>query len=229
MKKVFVKSTLAATCLVLGLVFIVPVFVHAEGTAQPPTSGDSNKTPEKTTIPSDSVNKDNTTTSPEPETDTESKKTPETTTTTKQEDRKEVVREKLKDAKLKICTERQGDVNTIMTRVVDRSKAQVERISAVADKAEAFYVKKGNVLSTYDALLADVTSKKATAEQLVNTLTTKATFSCSSDGPKADIASFNTERLAKKTAIDNYRTAVKALIAGIKSVQLDKTTEGGTK
>ena len=135
-----------------------------------------------------------------------------------------VKHERLGTDKLKICEMKQMQVNETMGRVVARSKSAYERITSAAERAEAFYTKQDNVLSTYDTLLAKVTSTKAAALTAVNALSTKSSFSCDSSAPKADIQDFKTDRKNKVTALGAYRDAVKALIAGIKSVQ-PQTTE----
>lgn len=226
MKRIFIKGSLIALGLVAGVVLAVPAVVGAKESDSPTTSEGKNKTNETNTTKSNEDTKR--TESPEsPESRVEPRKSEDGTTTTRAEDRREVAKEKLKDAKLRVCKDRQENVNKIMGRVVDRSQAQVERITKVADKVKAFYVKQGNVLENYDVLVAEVDAKKVVAEAAVATLEKKPTFSCESEGPKSDIADFNSDRLKKKTAIDDYRKSVKALAAGIKSVQPEKTTDGG--
>lgn len=141
----------------------------------------------------------------------------------------EVKRERLGVDKLKICQKRQAQVNDIMARVVTRSKASFERITVASERAQAFYVKQGNVLSNYDALVATVTSTKAAAQTAINALSTTSTFTCTSDAPKADIQEFKTHRVQKIDALSAYRDAVKALIKGIKSVQPVETTTSEVK
>lgn len=222
MKRIFIKGSLIALGLVAGVVFAVPAIVSAEESNTPTTGEDSNKSSETNTTKSDEGTKK----TESPDSRVAPRKSEDGTTTTRVEDRREVAKEKLKDAKLRVCKDRQENVNKIMGRVVDRSLAQVERITKVADKAKVFYVKQGNVLENYNALVADVDAKKLFAESAVATLEKKPTFSCDSEGPKSDIADFNSDRLKKTVAIDDYRKSVKALIVGIKSVQPEKTTEG---
>lgn len=215
MKNVLLQGTLVITGIVLGVSLATPLLVHA----QESVTDDSNNNSEVEKTEGTEGAEDNTTqTNPE---------TRRQEITNAREERKEVAREKLRDTKLRVCTERQDKVNKIMDRVVDRSQAQVERITKVADRAKAFYVKQGNVLENYDVLVADLDAKRLVAEAAVATLEQKPTFSCDSEGPKSDIADFNSDRLKKKVAIDEYRKSVKALIVGIKSVQPEKTAEGG--
>lgn len=215
MKNTLLKGSLVITGIVLGVSLSVPLLVQAQESV---TDDPNNSSEVEKTEQTEGTNNNSTQTNPE---------TRRSEITNAREERKEVAREKLKDAKLRICTERQDNVNKIMDRVVDRSKAQIDRISSIVERVKGFYEKQGQVLDTYDALVADVDAKKAIALTALEALTTKSTFSCSSDGPKSDIADFNSDRLKKKVAIDDYRKSVKALIAGVKSIQTEKTAEGG--
>lgn len=137
----------------------------------------------------------------------------------KREAATEVKRERLADVKLKVCEKRQTQVNKIMDRVVTRSTMHFERITTASERAQAFYLKQGNVLSNYDELVATAASTKTAAQTAITELEDKATFSCTSDAPKADIQDFMSHRTHKIEAMSAYRDAVKALIKGIKSVQ----------
>lgn len=139
-------------------------------------------------------------------------------------DRKTIAKEKLDDTKLKACQSRESLVKTTMSSVVTRSQANFDKISAAAQRAEAFYTAKGNVLANYDSLVAAVDTAKVAAQASLSNLTNTAVFSCSSDGPKSEIQTFHNQRLSKIDALSAYRTAVKALITGIKSVQPTETT-----
>ncbi len=163
------------------------------------------------------------TTQTETEKTTESEPEQETTqedkSTTVREERQEVKKERLSTTKLKVCQLRESNVNSVMDRIVERSQKHVDRITEAATKAKAFYVAKGNVLTNYDELVATVETKRVAAQAAVDTLSTGATFSCESDGPKAEIQAFRNQRLSKIEAVTAYRSAVKELITGIKSVQ----------
>jgi uncharacterized phage infection (PIP) family protein YhgE len=164
-------------------------------------------------------------------TETEIEKTLEKSPTVTTEKRKEsgearkyVAKERLKDASLSACKDREEKINTIMNRVAERSQKHVDRMSEVSEKAKAFYEKAGNILSNYDELVADVDAKKVLARTAVDTLVSQANFTCESEGPKSDLQAFRDKRLTKIQAVSDYRDAVKALLAGIKSVQPIDTT-----
>lgn len=135
------------------------------------------------------------------------------------EERKEVSRERLADLKLKVCQNREQQINTIFDRIITRSTSHLERITTIADKTKVFYVKQGNVLNTYDSLVASVDAAYIKAKQAMDTLAAQPKFSCDTDGPKSDIQNFRNQRVGKTESMGAYRQAVKDLIAAVKSVQ----------
>lgn len=139
---------------------------------------------------------------------------------------------RLTDAKLKSCQNRETAINNIMSRLSDRGQKQLDLFSSIADKTEAFYVQKGNTIATYDALIADLATKKTTAEATVATVNSDSTtFKCDGTDPKGVASIFKDSLKAEITALKDYKTAVKNLIVGVKSAQsataLSNTTTGG--
>lgn len=128
--------------------------------------------------------------------------------------------------KLKVCEKREKVITNIMTRTATRGQKQIDLFSGIADKTEAFYVKKGKTLSTYDSLVADVTAKKAAAQTTVDAIKAKSVdFKCDGTDPKGAASAFKTELKAETAALKEFKTSVKNLIVGVKSVQstTDKT------
>ncbi|MBI2592027.1 hypothetical protein HYW36_00955 [Candidatus Saccharibacteria bacterium] len=133
-------------------------------------------------------------------------------------------KKKLKDDKLKICQEREDKINDSMARIGERGQNKIDLFSAIADRTKSFYVSKSKVLANYDALVAAVEAKKAAAQTAVDTvISTSVTFDCEADDPKGTASEFKTNVKAMHDALKQYRTAVKNLIVGVKSVQ---STEG---
>ncbi len=138
---------------------------------------------------------------------------------------------KLADAKLKACRKRETAINNIMSRIADRGQKQLDLFTTIATKTETFYTDKGKTLSTYDALVADVTAKKAAAQAEVDTVkAVSVTFKCDGTDPKGIAASFKETLKSEISALKDYKTSVKNLIVGVKSVQGSSTsTENKTK
>lgn len=132
---------------------------------------------------------------------------------------------RLPDTKLKSCQNRQTAITNIMSRLSDRGTKQLDLFSSIADKTEAFYIRKGNMLSTYDALVADLAAKKALAQTAVDAVTSSSTtFKCDGTDPKGVATTFKDNLKVEITALKDYKTAVKNLIVGVKSVQGSSTS-----
>ena len=146
------------------------------------------------------------------------------------QDRREVAAERLEAGKLRACQNREKAIQNIMSRIADRSTKQLTVFTTIAERTQAFYEQKGNELATYDALVAEVDAKKAGAELAVETIQAAETnFSCDGENPKAVVASFKESLRARNAALNDYKTAIKDLIVGVKSAQGERVDilEGG--
>lgn len=136
------------------------------------------------------------------------------------EERREAAMERLEAGKLKACQNREKAIQNIMSRIADRSTKQLAVFTTIAERTQAFYDEKGNEIANYDALVAEVDAKKASAESAVETIQSSGTaFSCDGDNPKAVAASFKDSLQARNVALNEYKTAIKDLIVGVKSAQ----------
>lgn len=148
-------------------------------------------------------------------------------------DKKAAAQTKLADAKLKACQNREKAINNIMSRLSDRGQKQLDLFTSIATKTETFYAEKGKALSDYDALLSDVTTKQDAAQTAVDVVKANSvTFKCDGTDPKGAVASFKESLKSEIAALKGYKTSVKNLIVGVKSVQgtttsTDSKTTGG--
>ena len=141
-------------------------------------------------------------------------------------------KDELKGDRLKVCEARRSAIQTIMQNAAKRGQEHVNLFSSIAEKVEAFYVSKGKTLSTYDQLVADVNAKKAAAQSAVDTVKNAQTqFDCNGTNPKGVIAVFKADIKAQESAMEAFRTSVRNLIAGVKSVQgtTSSSTNGGNQ
>lgn len=138
-------------------------------------------------------------------------------------------------AQLKSCQNRQKAITNIMARISDRGQKQLTLFGTIATRVETFYTDKGKTLSNYDALVADVNAKHAAAQVAVTTTSSAGSgFSCDSTDPKAFVGTFKDSLKSEISALQDYRTSVKNLIVGVKSVQgtttsTDSKTTGGNQ
>ncbi len=136
---------------------------------------------------------------------------------------------KLAENKLRICKQRQKNITAIMKRRAEHGARQLEVFNKIAERTKAFYVEKGKTLATYDTLVSDVNAKKAAAEaSLVKLKDASTSFTCDGDNPKGVADSFKAALESKNQTFKEYKTAVKNLIVGVKSVQ-GATSSGTTE
>lgn len=133
-------------------------------------------------------------------------------------------------AQLKACQNRQKAITNIMARIADRGQKQLTLFGTIATRVETFYTDKGKTLNNYSALVADVNAKQAAAQATVDTIESDSTgFSCDGTDPKGFVDTFKDSLKSEISALQDYRTSVKNLIVGVKSVQgtTTSTTDGG--
>jgi hypothetical protein len=137
---------------------------------------------------------------------------------------------KLSAVKLKVCENRHKAISNIMGRIADRGQKQLDLFSTIATRTETFYTNKGKTLSNYDALVAAVNAKKAAAQTTVDSTKADSTgFTCDSADPQGSISQFKTDLKSEIQALKDYKTAVKNLIVGVKSVQSTTSTDNSTE
>jgi hypothetical protein len=134
------------------------------------------------------------------------------------------------NAKQKTCQSREAEIKAVLVKISTRASNHIAVFNKIAERTEAFYAEKGNVLENYDALVAEVSTKKAAAEAAVASLTSIANvFTCDVDNPQASVQAVRDALHAKRDAMKAYKTAVKNLIVGVKSVQSTTTPTDDTK
>jgi hypothetical protein len=127
---------------------------------------------------------------------------------------------RLTDAQLRVCQRHEVVITNIMARISQRGQKQLDLFTTIAERTETFYVNKGKTLSNYDTLVADVNAKKVDAQTAVDaTKTVGAEFKCDGTDPKGVATAFKEDLKNQIDALKAYKTAVKNLIVGVKSVQ----------
>jgi hypothetical protein len=134
----------------------------------------------------------------------------------------------LEAAKLRVCQNRQAAIGQILSRMADRAQRQLDVFTTITERVQVFYARKGRTLSNYDALVADANAKKTAADVQVTALGSAVTFNCTVDNPKGIVQSFKDKLRTTNAALKDYRTAVKNLISGVKSVQGQAASNGNT-
>jgi len=135
-------------------------------------------------------------------------------------DKQAAAQTKSAEAKLKACQNREKAITNIMSRIADRGQKQLDLFTSIATKTEAFYTEKGKTLSNYNDLVAAVTAKKTAAQSTVDAIKSDSvSFNCDGTDPKGAATAFKSALQSEITALKDYKTSVKNLIVGVKSVQ----------
>ncbi len=133
------------------------------------------------------------------------------------------------DAKLKACQKREATINKKMLQIVARGERQIAIFTQIADRTQAFYTAKGKTLSNYAELVAEVENRKNRAQSALDQMKSHSgTFICDATDPKAVTLHFKESLKREIEALKLYKTAVKNLIVGVKSVQGSTASTEGT-
>lgn len=128
-------------------------------------------------------------------------------------------------AKLRACTNRETEIKKSLAHVAERATNHIAVFSKITERTQTFYEKKGKVLDSYDALVADVAAKKTAAEAAVaNVKAVSEVFTCG-DNPQAALQSVRDVLKAKRSAMQTYKQSVRQLIVDVKSLQPETTAE----
>ncbi len=134
---------------------------------------------------------------------------------------------KLQTDKLKVCQAREANIDKRMDHIASQGQKRYNVITTIAERTEKFYTTKGKTLAGYDQLVAAINVKKIAAQAAIdNVKAAKVSFKCDGSDPKGAAASFKTKVKAMDSALKDYRSAVKNLIVGVKSVQGTTSSEG---
>lgn len=135
-------------------------------------------------------------------------------------------KQKLSATNLEICNSRKDSIDRRVARISERTEKQLALFNGISERAQTFYTSRGDVLENYDTLTADVTAKKDAATVAVATLIAqKDVFDCEADDPKGTIATYKSILNDAIAALREYRTSIKDLIVGIKSVNSNEELE----
>ena len=224
MRKTSNISLIAAT-LASAILISAPVF--AEGGTSGSGSGTSSGSTSTETHTTATTAEGTNTTSHETTTETEKSGTTGDSTQTEAEKTGD---HHLQGLKLKICDKRQSNITDKMSRIADRGQKQLDLFSSIATRVEAFYTDKGLTLANYDALVAAVNAQKTVSQTAVDAVKAdKANFKCDGTDPAGAATVFKADLKSEITALKDYRTTIKDLIVGVKSVvSSDATKTEGT-
>lgn len=137
---------------------------------------------------------------------------------------------RLDESKLRFCKEHQDHAVVIMKRIDDRVDKQLATFDAITQRVETFYTTKGHTLANYAELVVAVNAAKAAATADLAKLKADGQLDCNGDDPKGNVTTFRADAQKLITDLKAYRSALKDLIKGVRSVnQPSASPEGDTQ
>lgn len=129
---------------------------------------------------------------------------------------------KLEAAKLRVCEGKEKVLTNRLSSLTRMTANMLEKFDAIATRVKDFYTNKviprGGSVANYDVLLADVDAAKANVDNaLTNAKANAESFTCDGDDPKGTLTGFREDMQTVKSALGDYRTAIKDLIVAVKS------------
>ena len=130
----------------------------------------------------------------------------------------------LTNAKLKSCQARENEIQNRSAHLVDLATNMDVKFEEIAKRVEDYYLQKvvpgGKTISNYASLAADIQDKRVAAQVAVIKVHRDEllNFNCTSANPKAQMTQFREDMQAVKSALKDYRTAIKNLIVAVHSV-----------
>lgn len=139
-------------------------------------------------------------------------------------------RKTLSEVKMRACEAKQDAIKTRMASLVRLAGNIEDKFDSIASRVETFYTDKvvpsGKTLSNYDALVLEITAKKAVVDtDLAAAQASVDAFSCTTDDPKGLLNQFRLDMQKVKTDLKNYRTSIKNLIVAVRSLAPEATEE----
>lgn len=137
----------------------------------------------------------------------------------------------LKQKRIEQCVAKSEGVNTALQKITENRQRIFNRLSELSDKVQAFVTNKKLVVANYDQLIANLSTRKTTAEASINQVQAVNTLNCNDvRTPKDQLQTFRDKRKGSVDALKEYRTAVKKLILAVKSaIASHKGLEGHHK
>ncbi len=139
------------------------------------------------------------------------------------------------ELRAKACQAKEGAVKTRMNNLLRMTNNMMSVFGNITARVEEFYQAKvipsGKIVSNYDTLVQAVQNKKDAAQTALDKASLDSQqFSCENDNPKSSLVTFRKDMLAVKSALKEYRTAVKNLIVAVHSVTatMEKEKLSGT-
>lgn len=143
------------------------------------------------------------------------------------EDRRANRKERSQEQRQKACQNHQAAINKRLNNLGNGAQRHLDAFDKLFSKVKAYQDKNKLDVSNYDELVADTTAKQATASAAVAALKGNAgSIDCAAADPASVLAVDKTAADDARTALQAYRSSLKALISALiaaKPVSTDST------
>lgn len=121
------------------------------------------------------------------------------------------------------CQAKENAIKKRVERLGKLAANMQEKFEAIAKRVEEYYTTKvvpsGKTVANHNSLMADIQTKKGAVQTaLTQAQTDAASFTCTSDDPRGQMTQFKDDMKVVKSALKDYRTAIKNLIVAVRSV-----------
>ncbi|HSX18683.1 MAG TPA: hypothetical protein VLE91_00955 [Candidatus Saccharimonadales bacterium] len=127
---------------------------------------------------------------------------------------------------LRSCQAKEAAIKNRSMHLTQLAQNMETKFDAIANRVENYYTTKvvpgGKTVPNYDALVADIQTKKTAASTALTKAQNDANnFSCSGN-PKTQLTQFREDMQLTKSALKNYRTSIRNLIVAVHSQSGEK-------
>lgn len=143
------------------------------------------------------------------------------------EEKKAQQKNKLDTKKQALCEKRASKINLIIDRRITQNEKRFSVFTRIADKTQAFYEEKGYFSENYDALVENVIDKQTAVQAAIN-VAKETDFICEEQDANHIGTTVKELMAAQKTALKEYKNAIKDLIVDVKQAAKVTTTQSET-
>ena len=131
---------------------------------------------------------------------------------------------RLEEAKLRVCQLREKHITNRSNQMIRHANRMVGVFGSIAARIQNYYLTKlvpqGKTLPNYDALVLDIqTNRNALSPLLAAVQTDAANFKCDGDNPKGQLDQFKTDMHAVIAGLKAYKKSVRNLIVAVASIR----------
>ena len=121
------------------------------------------------------------------------------------------------------CQKREQSIQKRSNQLVRLATKMLEIFERIAQRVRTYYltvvIPSGQSLDQYNELLGDIDLANAAVQSALETAAnTASTFDCATSDPKQQLQNFRQDMKNVKGALKIYRTAIKDLIVGVRSI-----------